>query len=167
VSSFETSRGDRLLPAEDVVRAQLPTPINHLAAMTFASRRLKELGPRANQIFTGADDAEWGPRWLQAEFSAGTSYCLSAWVSNLVERMLHRSVAISLEKFRLVDGRGVAPAQVRERDGVWYQVTAAGRGALNLRLLPLAYVLAGSGLLDQGDGVWSVTADGRAHLTRS
>jgi hypothetical protein len=167
VDQFETSTAEgRLLPAEEAAWAELPSPVSHVAVMAIATRRLSELGDRAKQIFTGADEAEWGPGWLQAEFSAGSSYQLSAWVSNLVERMLNRSVGIALDKFRLVEGRGVVPAQVRERDGTWHQVTATGRGALNLRLQPLAYVMAGAGLLDQAQGSWTVTTFGRDHLTR-
>jgi hypothetical protein len=164
VESFETSRDGKLLPAEEQAWNDLPSPVSHVAVMAIAARRLTELGDRATQIFTGADEAEWGPHWLHRQFTEGATYQLSAWVSNLVERMLHRSVGIALDKFRLVDGKGVVPAQVRERDGTWHQVTATGRGALSLRLQPLADVLAGAGLLDHTEGKWSLTTAGYESL---
>jgi hypothetical protein len=164
VASFVTSDGNGLVPAEDAARQELSGSVASVAVMAIAARRLNELGPRAREIFDGFAESEWGPSWLAAEFREGSHYELSSWVRNLVERMLQRSMGIALDKFRLVDGKGVVPAQVRERDGTWQAWTQAGRGPLNLRIEQLSSVCAGAGLFDRAGDEWSITEVGRELL---
>ena len=104
-----------------------------------------------------------GPAGCLVKFEAGSEYDLQAWTGNLAEKMLARAQSISLDKFRInEDGRAVVPAQVRERDGSWHRTATAGRGSLSLRLLPLADVLAGAGILDHTDSIWSVSDIGQS-----
>lgn len=163
VASMRTVDGEHLVPAERQAWGAEPGLQGHVAVLAIAARRAREIDGTAAQVYLGYDNAEWGPGWLSNQFAAGGSYTLRAWLGNLVEMMLARSQAVSLDKFRLTDdGRAVVPAQVRERDGSWRKASEAGRVPLSLRLLPLADILAGAGILDRHDKTWSVNEIGKA-----
>lgn len=160
-----TAEGDLLLPAEADAWERYPRPVSSVAVLAAVSRRVAQLDGVALDVLCGSDDDEFGPSWVAAQLQAGADYRLPAWVAQLAVRLLERSQRIALEKFRLDDeGRGVVPAQVRERDGRWHQVARTGDSPLNLRLVPLADVLAGCGVFDYADEVWTVSETGRELL---
>ena len=164
-ASFHTIDGDRLLPAEADAWNAFPGVQGNIAVLAIAAQRARELQGSAADVYLGYDESEWGPGWLYRQFESGSDYDLQAWTGNLAQKMLARAQSISLDKFRInEDGRAVVPAQVRERDGSWHRTATAGRGSLSLRLLPLAQVLAGAGILDHADGTWSVSDVGQSLL---
>lgn len=164
-AELTTIDGDRLLPAELDAWQRLPRPVSSVAVLASVAQRVDQLDGVALDVLSGRDDDELGPRWVRAQLDAGADYWLRAWVSQLVVRLLERSQRVALEKFRLDDqGRGVVPAQVRERDGRWHQVMGTGDTPLNLRLVPLANVLASCGIFDHADGVWTLSDTGQALL---
>jgi hypothetical protein len=157
-----TANADRLLSAEADAWVRYPRPVSCVAVLAAVAERVGQLDGVALEVLCGDDEAELGPRWVGAQLDAASSYRLRTWVAQLVVRLLERSQRVALEKFRLDElGRGVVPAQVRERDGGWRQVVGTGDGPLNLRLVALADVLAGCGVFDHTDGVWTVTDFGR------
>lgn len=161
VGSFRTVEGERLLPTEEQAMENDPGVVGAMGVLASVAQRVGQLEGAALDVLCGDDEAELGPRWMAAQLAAGREYRLREWVAQRVTHLLERSQRIGLEKFRLdEDGRGVIPLQVRERDGLWRQVGETGSSPLNLRLRPLADVLAGCGILDHHDDVWSVTEVG-------
>jgi hypothetical protein len=166
-SALITAEGDRLLPAEADAWERYRRPVSSVAVLAVVSQRVTQLDGVALDVLCGDDDGELGPRWVAAQLEAGADYRLRTWVAQVVVRLLERSQRVALEKFRLDDqGRGVVPAQVRERDGRWHQVARTGDSPLNLRLVTLADVLAGCGLFDHTNGIWTVSETGREFLGR-
>jgi len=161
IDALRTADGDRLLPAEETVSEEAPGVVGCVAVLAAVSQRVGQLDGVALDVLCGDDEAELGPRWMAAQLKAGRDYRLREWVAQRVTHLLERSQRVGLEKFRLDEHhRGIIPVQVRERDGLWRKVNETGSAPLNLRLRPLADVLAGCGILDHRNGIWSVTALG-------
>jgi hypothetical protein len=158
-NSFATIDGETLLPAEETAQAENPGPAGDLAVLCISAQRTNQLSRTAAEVFGWDSTAELGPEWIAAQLDVEGFQSLAEWACSLCELLLARAQRIGLDKFRVdeTDGRAVVPAQVLERDGYWYKSNEVGTGPLGLRITPLATILAGAGVLDHAEGVWTVS----------
>lgn len=159
--------GQFLAPAEiDASVTDRQFGDRQLAVLCLVASRAGTLPERAAPYFEGSDDEgqQLTPTWMKQELDEWGARPLRDFALHLVDTLITRSQRVALSKATIRGGLIKIPTRVHVVDDMIFKDSSEGSGEVGLRWNQATSVMAGLGMVQRHDNLWSLTELGKESL---